>query len=156
SDRLAGFWWVWLVLVLVLPPGPRAPAQEKPSGQQEGERLARSPRQVAEQLAVVYGKKLDQVAYIPALPLVAKLRLSEWAREPKYAEDVDRIVAPFLRGDKSPVPRSGSEQAGHLIFAELAQRAEGKDRQRWTLLCRNAADQIFAEDGKPLPIMPFH
>ena len=87
---------------------------------------ARSPRQVAEQLAAVYGKKLDQVAYIPALPLVAKLRLSELTGEPKYREEVDKIVAPFLRGDKSPVPKSGSEQAGHLIFAELAARAEGK------------------------------
>src|SRR5439155_27328004 len=40
-------------------------------------RLDRSPRQVADELAVVYGHKLDQVAYIPALPLVAKLRLTE-------------------------------------------------------------------------------
>jgi hypothetical protein len=144
------------VLALALPPGTETSAQEKPSGREEGERLARSPRQVAEQLAVVYGKKLDQVAYIPALPLVAKLHLSELAREPKYAEEVGRIVAPFLRGDKSPVPRSGSEQAGHLVFAELALRAKGKDRQRWTLLCRNAADQAFASDDKPLPIMPFH
>src|SRR3954467_7722167 len=80
----------------------------------------RSPRQVAEQLAAVYGKKLDQVAYIPALPLVAKVRLSEATREPRYAEEVARIVAPYLRGEKSPVPRSGSEQAGHLVFAELA------------------------------------
>jgi rhamnogalacturonyl hydrolase YesR len=111
---------------------------------------------VAEQLAVVYGKRLDHVEYIPALPLVAKLRLSELTREPKYAEEVDRIVAPFLRGERTPVPKSGSEQAGHLIFAELARRARGRDRERWTLLCRNAADQIFDQGGKPLPVMPFH
>lgn len=116
----------------------------------------RSPRQVAEQLAAVYGKKLDQVAYIPALPLVAKLRLSELTGEPKYAEEVARIVAPFLRGERSPIPKSGSEQAGHLIFAELAKRASGKDRDRWIALCRTAADQIFDKAGKPLPIMPYH
>jgi rhamnogalacturonyl hydrolase YesR len=115
----------------------------------------RSPRQVAEQLATVYGKKLDQVAYIPALPLVAKLRLSELTGETKYAEEVAKIVSPYQRGDKSPVPKSGSEQAGHLIFAELAKRASGKDRERWIQLCRNAADQIF-KDGKALPIMPYH
>ena len=117
---------------------------------QEGEKAVRSPRQVAEQLAAVYGQKLDQVAYIPALPLVAKLRLSELTGDPKYADEVHKIVAPFLRGDKTPVPKSGSEQAGHLIFAELAQRAKGKDRERWMLLCRTAADQIFGKDGKPL------
>jgi rhamnogalacturonyl hydrolase YesR len=116
----------------------------------------RSPRELAEQLAAVYGKKLDQVAYIPALPLVAKLRLSELTGEKKYAEEVDKIVAPYLRGDKSPVPKSGSEQAGHLVFAELAKRSQGKDRERWIALCRIAADQIFGKDGKALPIMPFH
>src|SRR6187401_1800441 len=98
--------------------------------------LARTPRQVAEQLAAVYGHKLDQVAYIPALPLVAKLRLSELTGDAKYAKEVELIVAPFLRGEKTPVPKSGSEQAGHLIFAELALRAKGPDRDRWTLLCR--------------------
>lgn len=117
---------------------------------------SRSPQQLAEQLAAVYGHQLDQVAYIPALPLVAKLRLSELTHDAKYAKEVETIVMPFLRGEKSPVPKSGSEQAGHLIFAELAVRATGPDRDRWTLLCRNAADQIFNADGKPLPIMPFH
>ncbi len=52
----------------------------------------RTPRQVAEQLAAVYGQKLDQVAYIPALPLVAKLRLSELTGDRQYAEEVEKIV----------------------------------------------------------------
>ncbi len=155
SNRFRGGCRVGIALTLVLL-ATVTRAQEGPSAAEQRERLARSPRQVAEQLAAVYGKKLDQVAYIPALPLVAKLRLSELTREPKYAEEVDRIVAPFLRGEKSPVPRSGSEQAGHLIFAELARRANGKDRDRWTQLCRNAADQIFDQGGQPLPLMPFH
>jgi unsaturated rhamnogalacturonyl hydrolase len=118
--------------------------------------LARTPRQVAEQLAAVYGRKLDQVAYIPALPLVAKLRLSEMTGDAKYANEVGTIVAPFLRGAISPVPKSGSDQAGHLIFAELAKRSTGKDRERWVLLCRSAADQIFDKDGKTVAIMPYH
>jgi rhamnogalacturonyl hydrolase YesR len=130
---------------------PRGSAQE-PAAKAD----ARSPRQVAEQLAAVYGHKLSQVAYIPALPLVAKLRLSDLTGEPKHADEVHKIVAPYLRGDKTPVPKSGSEQAGHLIFAELALRTKGKDRERWVQWCRNAADQIFGKDGKPLPLMPYH
>ncbi len=131
-------------------------AQELSPKKIASESMTRSPRVVAQQLAAVYGKKLDQVAYIPALPLVAKLRLSELTQEPKYAAEVQMIVAPYLNGEKSPIPKSGSEQAGHLIFAELARRAKGQDRERWTELCRKAADQIFDRDGKPLPIMPFH
>ncbi|QOV89742.1 glycoside hydrolase family 88 protein [Humisphaera borealis] len=118
--------------------------------------LARTPRQVAEQLSAVYGHKLDQVVYIPALPLVAKLRLSELTGDARYADEVHKVMAPFLAGEKSPVPKSGSDQAGHLIFAALADRAEGKDRERWVVLCRAAADQIFGKDGKPFAIMPFH
>lgn len=156
SKRLSIAERSWITLVIVLLSGTGTFAQEKQSETIKSERLARSPQQVAEQLASVYGKKLDQVAYIPALPLVAKLHLGEMLHEPKHAAEVDTIVTPFLRGEKTPVPRSGSEQAGHLIFAELAQRAQGRDRNRWILLCRNAADQIFDKEGHALPIMPFH
>lgn len=116
----------------------------------------RSPREVAEQLAEVYGKRLEQVAYIPALPLVAKLRLSELTGDDAYHAEVARIVAPILGGERSPVPNSGSEQAGHLIFAELAKRAEGNERKRWIKLCKVAADAIFDQDGRPLELMPYH
>jgi rhamnogalacturonyl hydrolase YesR len=54
------------------------------------------------------------------------------------------------------VPKSGSEQAGHLIFAAMAEQSSGTDRDRWIALCRNAADQIFDPSGKPLDVMPFH
>lgn len=117
---------------------------------------ARSPGEVAQQLAAVYGHRLDQVAYIAALPLVAKLRLSELTGDDAYRAEVTKIVAPILSGQRSFVPKSGSEQAGHLIFAELAGRAEGQDRQRWIELCRAAADQIFDEQGQPRAIMPYH
>lgn len=116
----------------------------------------RSPRQVAEQLAAVYGHALDQVAYIPALPLVAKLRLRELTGEPRLAAGVEAIVEPFRRGERSPLPRSGSELAGHLIFASLAARSAGTDRERWIELCRLAADRIFDASGRPLPVMPGH
>src|SRR5262249_36888378 len=112
----------------------RTTAQDPPpkgSVKPEADRLARSPRQFAEQLAAAYGNRLEQIAYIPALPLVAKLRLSELTGDQKYAEKVNTLVAPFLREEKSPVPKSGPEQAGHLVFAELALRSQGKDRERW-------------------------
>lgn len=137
----------------------RAKAQDPPlkgSVKPETDRRTRTPFQVADQLASVYGNHLEQVAYIPALPLVAKLRLSELTGDMKYAERVNTLVAPFLREETSPVPKSGSEQAGHLVFAELALRAQGKDRERWIRLCRAAADQIFGQDDRPLPVMPFH
>lgn len=116
----------------------------------------RSPGQVAEQLANVYGNRLQQVAYIPALPLVAKLRLSEQTGDPGYAQQVENLVMPYLTGDRSPVPMSGSEQAGHLIFAALADRSEGRVREHWIQLCRNAADQMFDSEGTAMSIMPFH
>lgn len=133
-----------LASLLVIAIVPRAISQERP------------PRQVATELAKVYGHKLDQVAYIPALPLVAKLRLSDLTGDAAHRDEVEKIVAPYLSGEKSPVPKSGSEQAGHLIFAELAARSTGQTKERWIALCRAAADQIFDKDGQPLPIMPFH
>jgi unsaturated rhamnogalacturonyl hydrolase len=116
----------------------------------------RTPKQLAEQLAKVYGHKLDPVAYIPALPLVAKLRLSEITHDSQYADEVRSILEPFRVGEKNPIPKSSVEQAGHLIFAALAQRSNGPDRSRWINLCRQAADQIFDPNGNPLPVMPFH
>jgi unsaturated rhamnogalacturonyl hydrolase len=130
--------------------------EHSPARRELAHRRDRSPREVAEQLARIYGHKLDQVAYIPALPLVAKLRLSDVTGNRAHRDEVERIVAPFLNGRGSPVPRSGSEQAGHLLFAELAAGSEGEQRQRWVALCRAAADQALDERGQPLPIVPFH
>jgi unsaturated rhamnogalacturonyl hydrolase len=123
---------------------------------EQADRLARSPQQVAEQLARVYGHKLDQVAYIPALPLVAKVRLSGITGDVSYAGEVAQIVEPYSTGEKSPVPKAGNEQAGHLIFAEMGAHSTGIGRDRWIALCRTAADQIFDKNGKPQDLMPFH
>src|SRR5262249_9169878 len=77
SARSSSCRCVWVALALGLLPGGQGSGQERPPGDSDRERLARSPRQVAEQLVAVYGHRLDQVAYIPALPLIAKLRLAE-------------------------------------------------------------------------------
>ena len=119
-------------------------------------RQNRRPAEVADELAKVYGHKLDQVAYIPSLAVINRVKLGELTKDPSQRPDVDRILAPFLRGERNSVPKNGSEQAGHLVFAEMARRTEGADRARYIELCRAAADQIFDESGKPLPLMPFN
>jgi len=141
---------VWAVLIA------SAQAQDSPRPGSAVTAGARTPKQVAEELAGVYGQRLDQVAYIPALPLVAKLRLSELTGDPRFAADVRRIVEPFREGDRRPIPKSGSEQAGHLIFVELARRSTGADRERWMELAGLAANQIFEDAGQPRPLMPYH
>jgi rhamnogalacturonyl hydrolase YesR len=112
--------------------------------------------QVAEELAAVYGRQLGQVAYIPALPLVAKLRLSAVTGQARYREEVEALVDPFLRGQRDHVPSSGSEQAGALLFAEMALRSEGPARQRWVALCEAAAAQAFDAQGQPVVPVRFH
>ncbi|QDU29343.1 Unsaturated rhamnogalacturonyl hydrolase YteR [Anatilimnocola aggregata] len=119
-------------------------------------RERRTPEQIAASLATVYGHDLKQVAYIPALAVIGRQRIAVELNDQKEQESLKQLLAPFLEGEKSPVPKSGSEHAGHLLFAELAKRSEGKDRERWIELCRAAADQIFDKDGKPLKLMPSH
>jgi rhamnogalacturonyl hydrolase YesR len=117
---------------------------------------SRPTRQVAEELAAVYGQRLTQVAYIPALPLVAKLRLSDLTGIGRYREQVESLAAPFLAGERDHQPANGSEQAGALLFAELAARSEAAARPRWIALCRAAADQALDERGQPAVPVRFH
>jgi len=131
---------------------PRAPS---PARRVIQSRLDRTPLEVARQLAQRYGHKLDDVAYIPALALVGRVRLSDLSGEPSHLEDVERIVAPYVSGDKPTLPEntSGSNLSGHLVFSELA-RVTGN--RRYTELAQAAADLGFDAQGKPLPSMPFH
>jgi hypothetical protein len=76
-------------------------------------RLARTPRQLAEQLAQVYGQEFPEAVYIPGMALLGRLRLGQRA-------EVERIVAPFITGGKDSLAKATSSHlAGHLIFAEL-------------------------------------
>ena len=107
-------------------------------------------------LTQVYGHDLKQVAYIPALAVIGRLRSAEAKKDFKEQASLRELLAPYLSGELNPIPKSGSDQAGHLLFAEMAKRSEGKDRERWIDLCRAAADQIFDKVGKPKDLMPFH
>jgi len=119
-------------------------------------RLDRTPLQVAEQLSEHYGHDLDQVVYIPALALIGRLRLGELTGNPGHTRDVERIAAPYFRGDKPSDPRSGSGLSGHLVFCELAQQTQGDQSRRYLDLARSAADLGFDKEGNPRTAMPFH
>jgi unsaturated rhamnogalacturonyl hydrolase len=110
-------------------------------------RAARTPKQVAEQAAKVYGHDLNDAVYIPAFAVIARLRLGEQA-------DVERIVAPYVSGAKDSLTKpSGSHFAGHLIFAELAERTRNP---RYVDRVRAAANFGFTESGEMKESMPLH
>lgn len=118
-------------------------------------RLKRTPVEVAQQLAQHYGHELDQVAYIPALALVGRLRLADLTDDTSHLSDVEQIVKPYFDGDKPSLPEntSGSNLSGHLVFSELA-RVTGKTR--YIELAKAAADLGFDAQGNPKESMPFH
>lgn len=110
-------------------------------------RLARSPRELATQLARHYGRDFDQPWYIAAVALVARLRLGE-------LEDVRRLAEPWVDDTKDPMERPNAlSMAGHIVFTELA-RATGDPR--YTALVRKVADLGFDAAGQMLEAMPYH
>jgi len=127
-----------------------------PARQTLQQRIDRSPLEVARQLSEHYGHDLKQVVYIPALALVGRLRLGELTSDPSHQRDVERIVEPYVDGEKATTVTNGSGLSGHLVFAELASRTEGETRARYVMLSRNAADLAFDSDGRSQSIMPYH
>src|SRR5262245_28954938 len=93
-------------------------------------RRSRTPRQLADELAQVYGHNLDQVTYIQSLALIARIGLGD-------AADVVRIAEPYVNGSKDSLQRPNSlVMAGHLVFGELAERTDDK---RYSQLVKKAA-----------------
>ena len=110
-------------------------------------RLRRTGRQVAAEMAQVYGHDFNQLTYIPGMALIGQLRLGRTA-------DVERLAAPYIDGRKNPLERPNSlTLAGHLVFAELAERT---GNPRYTELVRKAANLGFTENGEMNDSMPFH
>jgi unsaturated rhamnogalacturonyl hydrolase len=110
-------------------------------------RRGRSPREVAEELAKVYGHDFNQVTYINAVALIAQLRLGNSA-------EVLRVVEPYLSGarDAFAMP-SQSSLAAHMLFYEIAKRTG--DARASKLVVR-AANSGFAEDGTMREFMPLN
>lgn len=118
-------------------------------------RTARPPLRVALQLGEHYGHKLTSVAYQPALALVARARLSEITGDKGHLAAVEKIVAPFLSGEKPSFGKnvSGSHLSGHLIFGELARQTGNKE---YIALAKAAADHGFDANGAARESMPYH
>lgn len=110
-------------------------------------RLARTPRELAGELAQHYGHDFEQPWYIAAVALVARLRLGQ-------VQDVQRLAEPWVNGTKDSLARPNAlVMAGHIVFTELA-RTTGDPR--YTALVRKVADLGFDAAGQMLEAMPYH
>lgn len=118
-------------------------------------RIARTPVAIATELAAVYGKKLDPVAYIPAMAVMGRLRVGDLTGDPQYLPAAAALAEPYRSGarDSMGEKANGSNLSGHLLFADLA-RATGDPRD--LALVRKAADYGFDPQGSPRESMPFH
>jgi hypothetical protein len=112
-------------------------------------RLARSPRELAEDLARVYGREFMAPTYIAAMALISRLRLGE-------RDEVARLLAPYLDGAKNSFERpSQSSLASHALFFEYARRARDDGARAKALVVRAAASG-FTENGELREFMPLH
>jgi len=110
-------------------------------------RMARSPREFAEELARGYGRDFSQPTYIAAMALISRLRLGEQA-------DVARLIEPYLTGASDSFARpSQSSLAAHMLFFEVARRTGD---ERATQLVVRAARSGFTDSGELREFMPLH
>jgi unsaturated rhamnogalacturonyl hydrolase len=110
-------------------------------------RRARSPRQLAQELATQYGQEFNQPWYIEAIALIARARLGDVA-------DVRRLVEPYVDGSKDSLARpSELVLGGHIVFTELARRTGDA---RYTAMVRKVADLGFDASGQMLEAMPYN
>lgn len=118
-------------------------------------RVKRTPLEVSQQLAKVYGHDLPTVAYIPAVACIGRVRLGKLTNDPTQLADIERIVEPYRSGAKPTLGKSsgGSEFAGHLIWGILFDATKNKAYIPLTL---HAANRGFDAEGKPLAAMPSH
>jgi rhamnogalacturonyl hydrolase YesR len=110
-------------------------------------RAARSPRQLATELAQHYGHDFDPPWYIGAIALIARIKLGD-------VDDVRRIVEPYVDGTKNSLAQPSSlVLGGHIVFTELARRTHDP---RYVAAVRRAADLGFEPDGSMKEAMPYH
>jgi unsaturated rhamnogalacturonyl hydrolase len=110
-------------------------------------RRARSPRQLAVELATQYGRDFDQPWYIGAIALIARARLGDTA-------DVQRLAEPYLDGRKDSLAHpSELVLGGHILFTELARRTGDP---RYVAIVRKVADLGFDSSGQMLEAMPYN
>lgn len=115
----------------------------------------RTPIEVSEQLAKVYGHELANVAYIPAVACLSRIRLGALTDNSQHLSDIQKITREYLAGDKPTLTdkSGGSEYAGHILWGELYDATKNRD---YVKLVLNAADRAFDANGQPLEAMPTH
>ncbi len=109
-------------------------------------RSARTPEAIAQGLAGVYGQELTALTYIPGMALIGRLRLGQ-------VDEVEAIVAPQLAALETLEINNSLQIAGHLLFAELAERTNDP---RYLALAKRAADLGWDANGNMHEAMPFH
>jgi unsaturated rhamnogalacturonyl hydrolase len=109
-------------------------------------RQGRSPKELAEELAQVYGRDFDQLTYLPGMALIGQLRLGNTA-------DVVKLAERYVDGRDNLARANSLTLAGHLVFAEIAEKTRDA---RFERLVRKAADTGFTESGAMKESMPFH
>jgi rhamnogalacturonyl hydrolase YesR len=109
-------------------------------------RDGRTARQLADELAQAYGHDFDQLTYLPGMALIGQLRLGNTA-------EVIGLAARYLDGRDNLARANSLTLAGHLVFAELAEKTRDA---RYVDLVRKAADTGFTADGSMKESMPYH
>ena len=110
-------------------------------------RQARTPLELAHDLARYYGHDFNAPIYIEAIALIAQLRLG-------HLHEVERLVQPYVDGSRNSLEHPNSLVfAGHLIFGALARRTGDP---RYTARVVAAADFGFEPDGRMREAMPFN
>ena len=109
-------------------------------------RLKRSPQELILLLGGTYGHNFDQLTYLPGMALIGQMRMG-------HVDDVQRLAARYLDGRDNLAGASSLTLAGHLVFAELAERTQDS---RYTALVVKAANTGFNADGSMKESMPYH
>ena len=121
------------------------PVAESAARQELTRRLQRSPQQLAEQLAQVYGQEFSTPVYVPGMSLIGRMKLGE-------IKPVEALIQPYLSGAEIAVDNA-SVLAGQLVFAEYAERTG--DTVALQIAVR-AAGLAFDDQGNMLEAAPFH
>jgi len=108
-------------------------------------RVARTPRGLAEQLAIVYGQDFTAPVYVPGMSVIGRLRLG-------YEDVVSELLDPYIKDQDFEISNA-SLLAGQLVFAEHYEKTGNNDSLRLVL---RAADLAFDKNGDPLHAAPMH
>lgn len=111
------------------------------------QRAERSAADIAFGLADTYGQETpDYLTYIPGMAMIGRLRLGQ-------VEEVRSLMAPYLDDNPAPAIDNALQIAGHLVFAELAERT---GESRYLDAAVRVAELGFDEQGNMREAMPFH